>query len=99
MCLLCVEQVKNEFQAVISNLAMPEFQYFPLLRDAVIRETLQLLDGKTSLTKDMVGILLGMEKAFVNTAHPALDPERIKAMQGTAIASARAVAFPPFSHS
>ena len=98
-CLLCVEQVKNEFQAVISNLAMPEFQYFPLLRDAVIRETLQLLDGKTSLTKDMVGILLGMEKAFVNTAHPALDPERIKAMQGTAIASARAVAFPPFSHS
>lgn len=98
-CLLCVEQVKNEFQAVISNLAMPEFQYFPLLRDAVIRETLQLLDGKTSLTKDMVNILLGMEKAFVNTAHPALDPERIKAMQGTAIASARAVAFPPFSHS
>ena len=43
---------------------MPEFQYFPVLRDVIIRETLQLLDEKTAVTKEMIHILLEMEKAY-----------------------------------
>ena len=70
---------------------MPEFQYFPLLRDVIIRETLQLLDEKTAVTKEMIHILLEMEKAYINTAHPALSQDNIKKLQGSAIATARAV--------
>lgn len=98
-CYLCVEQVKNEFQSVISNISMPEFQYFPLLRDVIIRETLQLLDEKTAVTKEMIHILLEMEKAYINTAHPALSQDNIKKLQGSAIATARAVTLSPPSHS
>ena len=89
-CYLCVEQVKNEFQTVISAVNMPEFQYFPLLREAVIRETLQLLDERAAITKEMIHVLLEMEQAYVNTAHPALSQENIKKLQGNAIATARA---------
>ena len=90
-CNLCVEQVKTEFQNVVCGIQMPELQYFPKLREAIIRETLQLLDDKANITKEMAHILLEMEKAYINTAHEALSSASIKKLQGGAIATARAV--------
>lgn len=92
-CFVCVEKVKTEFQSAVSNIKLPEFQYFPRLRDAVIRETLDLLEEKSLITKDMVHVLLEMEKAYINTSHEALSSDRIQKLQGNAIATARAVRF------
>ena len=89
-CYLCVEKVKNELHNVISTIHMTEFDYFPRLRDTVVTATLHLLDEKTSITKEMIHILLEMEKAYVNTAHEDLSSDRIKKLQGGAIATARA---------
>ena len=86
-----MEQVKTEFQNVVCGIQMPELQYFPKLREAIIRETLQLLDDKANITKEMAHILLEMEKAYINTAHEALSSASIKKLQGGAIATARAV--------
>lgn len=89
-CYLCVEKVKNELHNVISTIHMTEFDYFPRLRDTIVTATLHLLDEKTSITKEMIHILLEMEKAYVNTAHEDLSTDRIKKLQGGAIATARA---------
>lgn len=89
-CYLCVEKVKNELHNVISNIHMTEFDFFPRLRDTVVTATLHLLDEKTSITKEMIHILLEMEKAYINTAHEDLSSDRIKKLQGGAIATARA---------
>lgn len=90
-CKLCVEQVKTEFQNVVGEVQMAELQYFPKLREAMIRETLQLLDEKAGVTQEMVHILLGMEKAYINTALEAISADNIKRLQGGAISTARAV--------
>ena len=90
-CKLCVEQVKTEFQNVVCGIQMPELQYFPKLREAIIRETLQLLDEKAGIAQEMAHILLQMEKAYINTALEALSADSVKKLQGGAIATARAV--------
>ena len=90
-CKLCVEQVKTEFQNVVGEVQMAELQYFPKLREAMIRETLQLLDEKAGVTQEMVHILLEMEKAYINTALEAISADNIKRLQGGAISTARAV--------
>ena len=90
-CFVCVEKVKTEFQSAVSNIKLAEFQYFPRLRDAVIRETLDLLEEKSQITKDMVHVLIEMEKAYINTSHEALSSDKIQKLQGNAIATARAV--------
>lgn len=89
-CYLCVEKVKNELHNVISTIHMTEFDYFPRLRDTVVTATLHLLDEKTSITKEMIHVLLEMEKAYINTAHEDLSTDRIKKLQGGAISTARA---------
>ena len=62
-----------------------------LLREAIIRETLQLLDEKAGIAQEMAHILLQMEKAYINTALEALSADSVKKLQGGAIATARAV--------
>lgn len=90
-CFLCAEQVKTEFQNLISTIRLREFTYFPQLREAVLRETLALLEEKAGIAKEMLRILLAMERAYINTAQPALSAASLKQLQGRAIASARAV--------
>lgn len=90
-CFVCIEKVKTEFQSAVSTIRIPEFQYFPRFRDAVIHETLNLLEEKSSIAKDMVHVLLEMEKAYINTAQEELSASKIQKLQGSAIATARAV--------
>lgn len=97
-CLVCVEKVKTEFQSAVSAVKLPEFEYFPRLREAVTRETLDLLEEKSLVTKDMVRVLLEMEKAYINTSHEALSADKIQKLQGNAIATARAVGLRSRSH-
>jgi len=68
--LQCVDLVFDELQRIATQCEPPEFQRFPKLRERLLDVVSGLLKSCVGPTHMMVGNLVKIELAYINTSHP-----------------------------
>jgi dynamin 1-like protein len=66
----CVDLVYEELQRIASQSEPTELQRFPILRDRMVEVVSSLLKRCVGPTQMMVGNLVKIELAYINTSHP-----------------------------